>query len=819
MRTFLEDFKFSLRLIKKTPIFSLTCLIVITLGLAVGISNYSLTQAFRKPPPFIEGDRFVGISINNEKTGEGYNWDYFNAFTFNAIKELQQSFEFVDGTQFSNVSVINEGLASRHYLASVTPTLLTNTKARPLLGRVFSENDLTASQGPVVVIAFNLWQTSFLGDSDIIGRSIEIDGVYHSIIGVMPENFNYPMAQDIWRLDAVSPQAPINGSERIGIIGKRLPGISNEAATADINRIITQLEKELPQQLDEIEAEVTPIGSVVTGSVRGVRELFMALTLVIFLIASLNLSTLLYTRANQRTQELAVRNAVGANTWQLRKQVLLESGLLCLIGCLIGLLLSYFLLQVVQRTFDEIIQSQGATFNLHFGISASGLKYALGMTIAIWLLSSFITVYKISSASLQQSLDGASKGATSRTGALTTRLVVGIELVFSCFLLILCGVFTFSIIGTYQLDYGSKGTNLYVGEFAIPQNKFENSQEQAQFFQTLSQEISNKLSTTSVSFTNSPAGGWNWPESKAYSLDDRDLSNQSLSNTGIYPTVIVGAVSNYFFSNTGVDIIEGREFDSRDTHQSQQVVVIDANLANNLWPNESPIGKRLQLDPINDGPWLTIVGVNNHIIHGTPMGDVNNRFAIYRPISQHNAVNRTYIILETGNTIPIADLFSETRKSFAIVDRNIALNSLVPYQEFMTDSKVINRFFAEIAGWFSSVTLLLSVVGVYAIVARSIILRRREIGIRQALGSTKSKITHLFLRQGFIYLLVGIIIGGGAALVVSGGLANLFPNINNSLFWVGATVILTMSILIFMASYLPTRRALSIEPGDALREE
>ena len=814
MKFFIEDLKFCLRLLKKTPVFSSTCIIVITLGLAVAIANYSFTHAFRKPPPFIEGDKFSGIRVFNEKTGEAHNWDYFNAYAFKLILEQQRSFEFVDASQDSIVSVIHDGLASRRYLAEVTPDLIANTRVKPLFGRIFSQDDLQGTQGPVVVISFQLWQTQFLGDTGVIGRSLEINGRYHTVIGVMPKDFFYPIAQDIWRPLTLSSQPEVDSGERLGIVGKRLANVSYDAATADINRILTQLKNDLPQQFENINVEVVPVGSIITGNVRGLRELLLALTVVIFLLASLNLSTLLFTRANHRIKELAVRNSVGANTWQLRKQILLESGLLCVNGCLFGLTLAFFILKGVEHTFAQIIQSQGVFNSISFDLSPSSLYYAFGMTLVIWLLSSFITVYKISNSSLLQSLDGSAKGATSRTGALTTRLVVGAEVIFSSFLLILCGVLTFSIIGTYQLDYGSKDTNLYIGEFSLPQDKFQSTQEQTQFLQTLSQQVANNLpASTSVSFTNSPTGGWNWPGSSAYGLDDRDISSN-----GIYPTVITGVNSSNYFNDISVKITDGRGFDSSDTNESQPVVIVDANLAETLWPNESAIGKQIQLNPLNDGPWLTIIGVNNHIIHGMPMGEPDKRYAIYRPISQQRIVDRAYIVLKVESAISVSELFIETRKAFVTVDRTIALDNLVPYQDFMVDSQVVNRLFAEIAGWFSTVTLLLSVVGVYAIVARSIMLRKREIGIRQALGSTKAKITHLFLKQGLTYLLVGIIVGGGSALVASGGLANLFPNINQNLLWVSTTVIAVMSALIFMASYLPTHRTLATEPGDALRE-
>jgi len=240
MISLLEDLKFSLRLLKKTPVFSFTCLGVITLGLAVAISNFSLTHEFRKPPPFIDGDRFVGLRVNNEITGESYNWDYFNAYAFNAIREQQRSFEFIDGVQFYFVSVFDDGLASRHYLADVTPNLLANTKVQPLLGRIYSENDATTSQDSVILIAYNVWQNTFLADPNIIGRSVDIEGRFHTIIGVMPEGFNYPLSQDIWLLNPINQPAPLDGTERTAIVAKRLPGESNEAATAEINRIINQ---------------------------------------------------------------------------------------------------------------------------------------------------------------------------------------------------------------------------------------------------------------------------------------------------------------------------------------------------------------------------------------------------------------------------------------------------------------------------------------------------------------------------------------------------------------------------------------------------
>ena len=813
MLKIIEDIKFSLRLLAKTPTFTLSSLAIITIGLAVAVSNHGLAQ-ISKPQPFAEGDRFVGVRITDTTTNNANYWNAFNAYGVNLISQRQRQFEFLDAAELSDVNLFDEGLTTRHQLADATPDTLRHTGIAPFLGRHFTEADAGGNRQAVVIMSYRLWENRFLSDPNIIGRNIEIEGQAHEVIGVMPERFNYPLVQDLWRPTIIDDRALLNGDEHFGIFGKLKPAANTESAMVELNLFIQQLADELPQRFENLLAKVVPTGTMLYGDVGSVGVSMRALSVVIFLLASLNLSTLLFTRANQRRQELAVRNALGANVWQLRKQILLESGLLCAMGCLLALGLASIVLQILQATMDEAQQILRSNLNIHFQLQLNSVIYAIGITVAIWLFSSFITVYKVSGAALNKALDGGSKGANSRQGALTSRLIVGVEVVFSCFLLILCGLINYAVTRSFQVDFGSDSENLYIGEFVLVADKFSTPNAQTDFLNNLQAQIMQDEAITSVAFTNIPTGGMNWPAQYPYGIGDRDIRiDQS------YPEIITGAVSHHYFSDIGVSLLEGRYFDSSDDADSTPVAIINAHLARELWPNESAVGKLIQLDPDNSGAFLTVVGVSSNLIHGAPLMNEANRFAVYRPQAQHSYYGRTYVVIKTHQPLEVGRLFVQTQQAFAQVDRTIALDNMAPYQDFMRDGSVFNRFFAQIAAWFSAVTLILSVSGVYAIVSRSVFIRRKEIGIRQALGSTAAKVTQLFLGQGLSYLLVGILAGGGAAILIGRVMTTIFPHILEGAALVTAIVIVTLGALVLLASVLPTRSVLAIEPGDSLRNE
>ena len=815
MKMLTDDIKFSLRLLKKAPLFSSICLVVVTLGLAVAICNYSLLYEFTKAPPYPDGERFFGVKVFSTTTGDQISTQYFNANAYHQIIDNVPEFEIAGGYDWVLGSLLIDGVAHRFNVIGITSSILSQTGVKPVLGRLITEQDLRGGTEPVAIISYSLWQNQFGGRNDVIGTSILIDGEFHTVVGVMPENYFFPFAQDVWRPITIPRNRAADESQSYSIVGKLNKGQSFDEATLSINRTISNLAIVAPQIFTEVEARVVPISSMKSQGAVGIRELLRALTVVVFLLASLNLSTLLFARARERTGELAVRNAVGASVWQLRKQVLLESGLLCLAGGFLALGLAEILLRSAQLVLNEMLQSLDVIIDLNLRIHAPALVYALIVMLLIWITSSAITVYRVTGKSLHNSFDKVSKTSTSRAANRTMRAVVGTEVILSCFLLIVCGLLTYSIVNAHRVDFGVDTKNRYFGEFSLSSAKYQDLKAQQIFFDRLKLELQNEAMVESISFTDASIGGWNWPGTYPYALPDRDLTRN-----GTHPEVLTGLIGENYFQSLNVELLEGRYFNQQDNENSQQVVIVDELLAANLWPNQSALGKQLQLNPDDNGPLLEIVGVNRHLIHGQPTGQSLTNPAIYRPLRQQaTPTQRLYVMIHLRNQVSTSALSQSIRLVMAKTDSEVALGDLVALDEFLPMGLQTFNFIGQIVSWFTFVTLLLSAIGVYGIIARSVSLRVKEIGIRQALGSTKARITRIFLRQGFIYLVLGVSLGGSAAILLSNVLTVMFPDILDGLVMVSMMVLVTVGALVLSASYLPTREVVKAEPGESLRTE
>ena len=814
MKTLIDDIRFSLRLLAKSPGFSFISILVIVIGLAVAIVNFSIVYAFTKPPAVSEGDRFFAVQLSYQsKLGGMANPAQFNDFALQQMRNQVES--AVEFGAFSQRLVVfnNEGVASREDLIDITPEMLTLTKVQPLHGRMFNEADTNPTASPVVIIGYRFWRTRLAGSDTVIGKAIDIDGTSHTVIGIMPDDFFFPYTQDIWRPLSLSSRGVANEPGTLLLIGKLKPTTSWEQASLEVNAVFTRLKKNFNANLEDVIAETIPINNIKLAGATDISYLFRSITLIIFFLASLNLSTLLFTRANERQQELTIRNAIGANTWQLRKQLLIESGLLAVGGGLLAVGLAAWLLGGIQQLTQTVTNNSPMSADFDIRLYPPALLYAVTLTLAIWLISASYTVYKVSKVNAIQSTLGGSRGGTHQNKALATQFIISVEVILSCFLLILCGLFTAAIFDSNKIDYGTEPDNLFVGSLPLPESDYPTEQERQVVLSQLANEVLTEQSIEDVAFTDAPPGGWLAGQRLRYNLEDRDVRRFDQ-----YPDVRVASISNNFFDLVGARLISGRGFDNTDTQTTEAVAVIDELLAKALWPNESAVGKRIQLNPQSEAKWLTIVGVNSHIIHTQAIGDNITRPTIYRPLSQ-STPKVVSSITKVRSGLSLSQLSNQLNQATSRVNNKLLITNVMTMEDYqplgLTGVNMMSRLFI-FAALFS---LILAMVGVYGIVARAGSSRAKEVGIRRALGSTNFKIIKIFAQQGGNYLLAGAVFGGGAAILLSNPLAQIFPNILLNVPWVTALVLLTLGGLIYLASFLPANQVIRMEPGDALRDE
>lgn len=820
--SFGTNFNYSLRLLAKDKGLTAVCLIVITLGIAVTTLVYSAIYEFRyKSPPFPDGDRFVVVKTNDiEKNIESIN-TAFNAAGFLQIQERTTQFDTLGAFDSVRAVISDEGQTHLTGASITTPNLLALTKVKPILGRLLTEQDIAPSAQAVAVISTSLWKSYYAEDPNIIGTSTRINGSYYTIVGIMPDKFYFPYnTQNIWLPLSLSPASQLNEVPNLAVVGKLSKNGSKSQASKEVSKIISEWVSGNPDLYTNLVGNVKNYATISTGGASLAGDLLLAVGLAIFAIACLNLSTLMFLRASARQQELATRSALGASPWQLVKHVLLESLILCFFGATLAIGVAALGMELLQLSFLKLgSQIGGLPESFDLSLKMAGVIVALIMTISIWLSSSFVTAYRISKQDVTRVLESGGKGATSSGRSITTRTIVFVEMVVSIFLLLVCGLLVGAISEKQDFDYGTETANIAIGQFQLVEEKYQDINQRSAFIENLTFELESAQDIESVGFTTAlPSVVGN---RVTYALEDRDLKSNNL-----FPQNTLVWVDENYFEVMGVKLLAGRQFLPTDDEDSNDVVIVDQQFAELMWPGEEVIGERIQINPdannsANNGSdksseWLTVVGVVEHIVQATPMANRENWTSLYRPIQQ-NTPSAMYVVAKYRQGVEDSQIFQLLRSATTAVDRNIPVTYTSTLDNFLSAAMADWGIIGDLTFTIAVAAFILSIIGIYGLIYRSVVTRFSELGIRRALGSNNNRIGLIFIKQGFSYLLVGFLIGGTAGVVVSSIMADLFPDILEYLLLTLTMLVLTIGTLIFLASYLPARKAIAMEPGDALR--
>ncbi len=816
MNKLLHDFKFTSRLLAKSPSYTGISVLVLVIGLALYLCVYSLRYNFEfKPLPFEGGDRFVGITTIAEQTDTGYFGNNFDGYAFNYFNERLTTFEHF-GAFDMETTALTDGDYARWFIgARIMPHLLQETGVQPFMGRLLSEEDAIPGAKPVALLRYNIWKNYFAADPNIIGTTTSIGGIRHTIVGVMPKGFDYPNSLQVW-LPLDIGNAPEPTAPTLHVIGKIKEGVSLTDANKELNQILSELINEYPEfYVHAPTAEAISLPQAVMGS-SGIRDLMSIVANFTLALAILNLASLLFVRALTREKELAVRSAVGASGFQIAKQILLESLLICMLGLVLSAVIADVALYYFERVLTDLYNTGGVTNGLpsyvDLTIDWRAFLIAVSTTGFIWLASGLWVAYRAARIDSNSVLAANGKGSNQPVNNWLVRAIISIDVTVSCFLLIVCCLLVFSIVRSYQNDYGTSVENYFTAFITLSDERYPEAEQRLRFLENFHNELSYQAEFENVTFTTTPPGRRGMQAS--FSLEDRDVSVNQHS-----PSNALVAIAPNYFDSLEIELLEGRSFSNGDDKNSLPVAIIDEMLANRLWPNESVLGKKLQLKLNGQEFSVTLVGTASHAAQGTPYGEYDLKFPIvYLPIKQFTR-NRFTVAVKLKPSVSYIQAERALRESLKRLDREIALQAPLPLEFFTRFQLSFMTIPIQFAVAFVIATLVFAVIGIYGLIARSVMLRTTEVGVRKAVGATKLKILWIFIRQGLIYISLGVVIGGAAALIASNLLTEYFTDILSEAFLAFTTVTLVIGALVLLASYLPARKALALEPGDALRDE
>ncbi len=818
------ELRYTLRLMRKRLGFTALSVFVIALGIGISIPLISMTKFFGLGSLPGEGaDRLV--VLKQFVPGE-QNLPLFDPFVLRRIEQGVDSYAKIGAFQQAP-AIFSDGESAEAFTsARIMPRIFDLLPAAPLLGRPLQDSDDAPGAPPVAVIGFDLWQNYYSGAEDIIGQTSRINGEPVTIVGVMPEGFAYPIRHELWlplQLDGV----PEPGQRRsLYVVGQLSEGVGRDAASVEFNALMLGLAEEFPQSYSGVTGTVMsyPLITMNDGPIFG--QLALGIVVTLLLLVCFNVANLLTARNTERVSELAVRGALGGTLWRIMRQVLLESLLICIFAATIGLLIGSLALAALASSMQSF--PGGSPFWVVMGLQSYELIAVLAITLSIWLVSGLFPAWQVARQDISQVLAADSGPSGKASAGRATQFLVTVEIVASCFLLIVCMAFVIGLYSASRMDMGIDSEGYLSARLDLSAGAYQDPANKLRFLDALQAEVGDMEQFERPAYATALAG--QQPPRLTYALEDRDVRQD-----GRYPQVGLVWASENYAEAMDISLLAGRYFDFSDNDSSQPTVVVDELFAARFWPDQplsAALGQRIQLAPGQPGQWLRIVGVVNHLIQGQPTAERLYQSTVYRPLAQLPAsdpairarVNSVALaVAATGLAdTELSEFETQLKNAVSRVDRDVPLSSVMTLDRAKYLVMEAVNTTADIMLWVSLVTLVLAVVGIYGVVSRSVLSRGKEVGIRRALGSTNFNIVRIFMAQGSRFLSLGVLIGGMGGILVVDGIFGATGSQGSSM---GFTLSLTIPIvaclgaLVLLASYVPARKLVASEPGEALHYE
>ena len=806
MDAFLNDIRYAIRNLLKRPAFTIIATVTLALGIGANTAIFSSVYSLLlKPLPFPEIDRVV--TIWDKAPSRGYTHNEVAMANYLDWRAQSHSFDQLALYRWWNVNLTGSEQPERIQGFLVTANFIDVTGIKPILGRTFTEEENRPGKGDVAIIANSLWQRHFGGDPDIIGKTITVNRLSLTIVGVMPNSLSYPIPGEIYAPLTITPElANSRQSHDSYVIGRLKPDVSIQSAQADIANITARLEQQYPETNTGLGATVFPI---VADTVRKYDTgvwVAMAAVAFVLLIACANVANLMLARASGRQREIALRAALGATRWRIVRQLLTESVIVALLGGIVGILVAVWGLDALRAANPGDAAKFAPGWN-QLGINFPVLAFTIGLSVLSGLVFGLAPALQVSRPNLNESLKEGNRQSSGRSHGLRSSLVV-FEIALSLVLLVCAGLFFRSFLTLFKTDPGFDPDHVLTMNLVLPRAKYKDEPQSAAFYTALVQRVKAIPGVESAAAVNFlPLGGSN--ASDDYLIEGEPVPPPGRENEGRYRVCTAD-----YFSTMRIPILKGRAFTEQDKAGATPVVIVNETLARKHWPGQDPIGKRIRFDyPIDKAPWMEIVGVSKDVRHELTL-EVTPELYLPHPQDSWNSM-----VLVARTTVDPASLAGAIRQSVWSIDKDQPVFDVRTMEQVRSLSVGLQTFSSLMIGIFAGIALLLASIGIYGVMAFVVTQRTQEIGIRMALGARGMDVLRLVLANGMKLAVIGLSIG----LVVAWGVTRFFAKL---LVGVKPTDLLTFTVVsvcllaaAFLACYVPARRATKVDPLEALRYE
>ena len=807
MTGFWQDLRQALRVMWKQPGFTLVAALTLALGIGANTAIFSVINALiLNPLNITDAERVIALwRTAKDKRNKGPA-SYLDLQEWNA---QGSSFEAIAGYKPNGFTLLDQQ-AERVQGMRVTANFLSLLKVTPMLGRDFQTDEEKRGAKDVVIISHQFWQQRLDGDRSAVGKDLTIDGKPFTIIGVLPSNFEFPLAKQSTELLTTVAREGGNLEERGAMvfltIGRLKQGVTLTHAQAELDNIAGNLEQQYPQYWRNTTAYLVPAGEEIVGpEVR--RGLWVLLGAVIFLllIACTNVSNLLLVRASVRQRELALRVALGARTWRILRQWLTESLLLALLSASIGVLFATWGLKLIKFYGAEQLPRLDEV-----QIDLPVLIFTVVVSILTAVIFTLLPALKASRPDINEVLKAGAKSATSSSSLWRDSLVVA-EVALGLVLLIGAGLMMRSFASLTNVHPGFDPRNVLTARITLTGATYEDTEARRRYVsQTIEQlkalpGVESAAFVAPMPFSGAEIGG-------DFKIEGKD------TEVGREPSANVRNVTSEYFQTIKIPLLKGRYFSERDQRGGVGAAIINETFAKRYFENGDPIGKHIKDLGVNqnagDPKQYEIVGVVGDVHHNSLIKSATPE--LYLPHQQNSWPWGNFLVRTTNDPAALTRSFTDTIRSN---DKTVPVTRVKPLTEAISETISQPRFYALLFGLFGATGLLLTLTGIYSVISYTVSNHTREIGIRMALGAQGRDVLRLIVGKGLVLTLIGIGIGLLGALGITRVMQTLLFGVSATDWLTFTAVAMLLAFVGLLATAIPARRATKVDPLVALRYE
>lgn len=807
MRTLWQDVRYGLRMMWKTPGFTVVTVLTLAIGIGANSAIFSVANALvLEPFPFENLDSLV--AVRESLPNQGLKAIGVSPADFNDWKNQNSVFQEIAAYRMRDTTLIGEGEPELIRGTFVTSDFFTALKTTTVKGRTFLPDDDKADNNQVVVIGYGLWQRRYAADANIVGKTITVNGSAAIVIGIAQSNFDFPAGTEIWMPLTLTPQQLIQrDTHNLQVLAHLKPDMTIVQAQAEMNALAKRIEQQFPQTNTSLSVNVIPLKDIQGEFTKPLLSLLLGMAGFLLLMACVNVANLLFARVTTRQKEIAIRTALGANRLRLMRQLITESLLLSFLAAALGLMLATWAVELIKGMLPLDIAKHIYGW-IDMRVDNSVILFTSGVAILTTIVFSLLPVLQASRLDVNATLkEEVSSGLRSQGNRSSSFLIV-LEMAFALILLVGAGLMIkgfWQVLNTYE---GTNPDSILTLQTPLPELKYKDQQKIVEFYQRTIEQMKTLPDVQSVSIaSNTPLN--NSPNPSVELI----IEGHDALLRGERQLADLLVISPDYFNSIGARLIKGRDFNESDDIKVQPVAIISEITARRYFPNEEPLGKRIKRVGSNaDEQWFTVIGIVKDIKQG--WFDREIRPQLYLSYLQAPRPKMTFF-LQT-RTDPM-NLVTAARSQIYVVDKDQPIDEIKTLARLFVDETSPFRFAAILMLVFGAIALVLSAVGVYSVMSYSVAQRTKEIGIRVALGAQRKDVLSLIMGQGVKTSVIGLAVGLPLAYALSRFMASVLFGVVSLEYIILLVFISVLVVVALLASFIPAYRATKIDPLSSLK--